>query len=188
MWLAGGYFDESFDEGEDRCYTVAGYIGAQLPAVILDLRWKALLERFNLKYFKASQIEFGFGEFEQYRDDLNYLQAPLSKREKGLISEIKTAFVDAICDEDHILGLSASVILRVYKLLQVQKPQLAKRLPDPYTFCGQLVMVEAGTVVNWSNEHSGPELQTLLRPIFDSHKDYRFKFINAFEAFGLKSR
>lgn len=187
MWLAGGYFDESFDKLEDRCYTVAGYIGAQLPAVILDLRWKTLLEKYQLAYFKASEIEFGYGEFVKHRDDPKNINAPLSAREKELIVEIKTAFVDAICDEDHLLGLSASVILRDYKLLQMQEPDLAKRLPDPYTLCGHLVMVEAGMIVNWSNENSPADLHALLRPVFDSHKDYSFKFINAFDIFGQKN-
>jgi len=95
MWLAGGYFDESFDECEDRCYTIAGYIGPQLPAVILDLRWKDLLKHYNMAYFKCSELEFGFGEFAQYRDDPSNMQAPLSAQEKAKIREIKTAFVCA---------------------------------------------------------------------------------------------
>lgn len=187
MWLAGGYFDESFDECEDRCYTIAGYIGPQLPAVILDLRWKDLLKHYNMAYFKCSELEFGFGEFAQYRDDPSNMQAPLSAQEKAKIREIKTAFVNLICDEEHMLGISASVILRDYKLLQMQEPELAKRLPDPYTMCGQLVMVEAGTVVNWSNANSSPDNQTLLRPVFDSHEDYSFRFIKAFESFSQKN-
>lgn len=187
MWLAGGYFDESFDESENSCYTVAGYIGPQLPAIILDLRWKAMLKRYDLEYFKASEIEFGFGQFAKHRDNPNNLSAPLSKREKALIREIKIAFVNLICDEDHLLGISASVILRDFDRLKKEEPKLADRLPTPYTLCGHLVMVEAGTVVNRSNEDSTAQHQTFLRPVFDSHKDYSHRFQSAFETFCKKN-
>ena len=60
VWLAGGYFDESFDEFEDATFTIAGLVGNGFDALVLDLRWKDLLQKYNLKYFKASEIELGF--------------------------------------------------------------------------------------------------------------------------------
>jgi hypothetical protein len=185
VWLSGGYFDESFDEGEERCYTIAGYVGPQLPAVVLDLRCKALLKRYDLDYFKASEIELGFGEFEKHRDDPKNLAAPLSTREKNFIREIKTAFVDLICAEDHIVGMSASVLLKDYSLLKTREPDLFSRLPNPYTLCGHLVLMEAGFAVNWSNENFSQ--RALLRPIFDSHQDYSFRFQTAFDDFCSKN-
>jgi hypothetical protein len=187
MWLAAGYFDESTDEFEDRCFTVAGFIGPHFAGLSLDMKWKDRLEEWNLDYFKASEIEGGFGQFAQYRDDPNALTKPLSAREKDLIKAIKTSFVDLICDEDEMTGIGAVLLLRDYQVFKLQEPKLAAKLPNPYTLCGQFVMMEAGFEMLACNERYPTRLQGLMRPVFDSHEDYSFKFQHGFDSFCKKN-
>ena len=98
-------------------HTVAGFVGNGHAALDLDMRWGELLEKYDLEYFKASEIEFGFGEFVKHRDDPTKPTDPLSDNEKGLIREIKTAFIDLICDCDEMVGVGAVVILPEYERL-----------------------------------------------------------------------
>ncbi len=187
LMLVAGYYDESADEFEDWVYTVAGYTAPGRQASIFELRWAALLKKWNLAYFKASEIEAGFGEFAQYRDDLKNLKLPLTKREKDLIRTIKIEFVDLICKEPDLWGFSATVNLRDYKLLKIQEPDLAQRIPKPYYLCGQLVMVETGYHLAESNSISPSWAKGLLRPIFDSHNDYSRTMIDSFKEFSEKN-
>src|SRR5580704_16511057 len=70
MQIAVGYFDESTDEDtQGVCYVVAGFVASNLATVTLDLRWRDLLTKYHLNYFKASELNAGEGEFRQYRDD-----------------------------------------------------------------------------------------------------------------------
>lgn len=191
MWLCAGYFDESVDEDiEDRCFTIAGFIGPQYPAILLDFQWGDNLKKWNLDYFKASEIELGFGQFAQYRDDPKNLKAPLSTREKSLIREIKTSFVDIICDncsEDGLSGVGATLVLRDLHLLREQEPGLAKRLPRPYSLCGDLMLLEAGQIMLLSNHNSSRECQGEMRPIFDIQQEYGPRFRDAFPSFAQKN-
>jgi len=184
MMLAAGCFDESTDESsEGRCYTVAGFVGGLDVMVVLELRWKDLLKKYNLKFFKASQIENGFGEFAQYRDDPNALSKPLSKREKALIVEIKTAFVNLICETDGLYGIGTVLILPDFERLVQEDPVAYHHLPFPYYICGQLTMMEAGQMMLLSNQHSRPAARGNLRPVFDSHEEYSGRFKQIFDSF-----
>jgi hypothetical protein len=105
--LACGYFDESTDvDTENRCYSVCGYVADGASALELSFAWADLLRKHRLRYFKASEIEYGFGEFAQYRENPDDLTAPLSNGDKEKIVEIKTDFVSAIC-KCNVYGISA---------------------------------------------------------------------------------
>jgi hypothetical protein len=186
VWLAAGYFDESFDEFEDSTYTVAGFVGNGLDALSLDLQWKEVLVEYNLDYFKASEIELGFGQFRQYRDDPSNLKLPLSKREKDLIREIKTAFIDVICEHQEFRGIGACLLMRDYRALKEELPDFQKRLPLPYVLCSDIMLVEAGLRMSLTNQ-TNPSRPGVLRPVFDSHKDYAYRFMASYELFCVKN-
>jgi hypothetical protein len=72
VWHAAGYYDESDDN--ERAYPVAGFLGNQNDCVHLDFGWRErILEKYELEYFKASELEWGTGEFAKFRDDPNNL-------------------------------------------------------------------------------------------------------------------
>jgi hypothetical protein len=182
MWLAGGFFDESTDEYEEVVYSVAGFVSHGRPSLMVDLRWKAALKEYNLEYFKASEIEHGFGQFRQYRDDPNDIAKPLSQREKDLRTEIKTAFIDIICDEPDFVGIGAGILVRDLRAFREDHPELARVLPSPYVMCADLMLVQAGLMMNITNKNH-PADPGLLRPIFDSHEVYEPPFIGGFDSF-----
>jgi hypothetical protein len=186
MVLAAGYFDESTDQGlEDRSYSVAGFMGNGAAALELDMRWGDLLKRYDLGYFKASEIEFGFGEFAKHRENPARLSDPLTDNEKDLIREIKTAFIDLICDCEEMIGIGAVLLLRDYELLRNESPHAAKVLPVPYVLCADLALLEAGIMVNEANAFY--PYTTIVRPIFDSHEEHGPRFFAAFQSFQRKN-
>lgn len=182
MWLAAGFFDESTDEYEEKVFAVAGFVSHGMASLIVDLRWKAALNKYKLDYFKASEIEGGFGQFRQYRDDPNDIAKPLSGREKDIRTEIKTAFIDIICDEPDFVGIGAGILVRDLFAFREDHADLARRLPHPYVMCADLMLVKSGLMMNFTNERH-PTDPGLLRPIFDSHEVYEPPFIGGYDAF-----
>jgi hypothetical protein len=89
--IAVGFFDESTDEDlEGSSYTVAGFAANNETSACLELRWKDVLLRYNLEYFKASELNAGEGQFRQFRDEPdNRSWQPFSDREKEKFVESK---------------------------------------------------------------------------------------------------
>jgi hypothetical protein len=182
MPLAAGYFDESSDEGiEDRSYCVAGFVGNGAAALELDMRWGDLLGKYDLDYFKSSEIEFGFGQFAKHRYNPSKLTDPLTSNEKALIREIKTAFIDLICDCEEMIGIGCVLLIRDYELLRSESPHAAKVLPVPYVLCANLTLLEAGNMANEANSINS--YATVVRPVFDSHLEHGPRFLAAFDSY-----
>jgi hypothetical protein len=187
LMLIGGYFDESSDEGiENRCYSVCGYVADGASALELSFIWADLLRKHHLAYFKASEIEYGFGEFRQYRDNPDDLAAPLSKKEKEKIVEIKTDFVSAIC-KCNVYGVGTVLMLRDYELLLSENMLAQKNLAAPWYLCSSFTLMASGLLMNEANRRHPPDRSGYLRPIFDWQKEYKGKFIESFPNFCRKN-
>jgi len=167
MFSAAGYFDESDDN--ERAYSVAGFLGHQKDCVYLQWEWeKRILEPYKLKYFKASELNSGKGQFAQHRDNpKGNLDAKFSRREKELFDRIKTESIDVFL-EFLLIGIGAVVMLPDYRRLSEEFKTANKLLPDPYFLCSQLVMMESGFIMDEINESAFPLQKAYVRPTFDS--------------------
>src|SRR5947207_771870 len=98
MWHVAGYYDESDDF--ERGYAVAGFLGHQLDCVHLHWAWREkILNKYELKYFKASELNCGKGEFAKFRDHpKGDLDAKFSQREKSFFDRIKIDSIDVILE------------------------------------------------------------------------------------------
>jgi hypothetical protein len=185
MLLAAGYFDESTDgEFEERVFTVGGYVTSGYPAIHLDLKWRDLLTKYEIEYFKASELEAGIGQFAKFRDKpKNASKDRFTEREREFFRCIKTEFVDLLSQQEGMIGISATVHMRQFKAFALDHPDLFRKLPTVYGLCAQLVMVDAGYLMNETQASNPPHLHGLLRPIFDSHKDYERLTVDTFDRF-----
>lgn len=110
MWLTAAYFDESVEN--DRAYSIGGFIGHQLDCVLAEWQWRErVLDKYGLEYFKASELEWGFGQYAKFRDNPNDLHARFSEREKELFREIKTTTIDIFLEADLLWGFGAVLLL-----------------------------------------------------------------------------
>lgn len=187
MSIAVGFFDESTDgDTEGVCYVVAGFMGSNMATAVLDLRWRDLLRKYNLKYFKASEHNAGEGQFRQYRDNPQGKgYAPFSQREKDKFVEIKTAFTDAIVNSDGVVGIGAAILLPDYERVRQEYPLAL--IQSPYFLCANLVMMEAGVRVCIENEDYREDEKVWLRPVFDSHEEYSGRMKQGFDSFCLNN-
>ena len=187
MWHAAGYYDESDDI--DRGYAVAGFLGHQHDCVHLDFAWREkLLGKYDLAYFKASEVNCGKGQFAKFRDNPNGdLDAKFSAREKALFDEIKIASINIILDFDLIIGVGAVLVLPDYYRLHAECKQMGQILPAPYFFCAQVVMLESGLIMHKLNHNSPPSQQGVIRPVFDSHEQYSGRSKEMFDDFSRKN-
>ena len=185
MWHAAGYFDESDDN--DRAYAVAGFLGHQHDCVHLHFAWEEkILKKYDIEYFKASELEWGTGQFAKFRDDPKNLSSPFSEREKTLFREIKTASIDLILDFQ-IVGFGVVMMLPDYHRLNQELKRDGRIIQAPYFICSQLCMMEAGFIM-WSlNCDSSPSQRGLVRPVFDSHEEYSGRAKQMFDDFAEKN-
>jgi hypothetical protein len=185
MCLVAGYFDESTDEDtEGLCYTVAGFIGNQHVTALLDLYWKDVLDRYEIEYFKASELNAGTGQFQKFRDEpLNTNWRPFSQREKDLFTNIKTDFTDVIVkNASGLCGIAIVLILPDLERLRLEYKH-AEALPVPYSICANVALVEAGMIINALNTGRSGEKLHWLRPVFDSHEIYSNRTLAAWATF-----
>lgn len=189
MFLVAGFFDESTDQDSGGLsYAVAGFIGNQLVTATLELRWRDVLNKYELDYFKASELNAGMGQFQKFRDDPHNTQwRPFSDREKILFQTIKTDFTDVIIGcGDGLYGIGAVVILPDLERLRSEYEN-ARALPVPYFICSNMVMVEAGTEMINQNVGYPPSNLCWLRPIFDEHEEYSGRAKQSWDTFKDKN-
>jgi hypothetical protein len=189
MPIALGYFDESTDEDtHGQCYVVAGFMANNHSTAILELRWSTLLTKYNLQYFKASELNAGKGQFQQYRDDPDQLKfKPFSQREKDKFAEIKKAFTDAIMGVRGLSGIGAALILPDYERLRQEYPIARTALPCPYFLCANCVLMATGLEICRANKKRSREDEITIRPAFDSHEEYGGRMKHGFDFFCQKN-
>lgn len=187
LMLIGGYFDESTDrDTENRCYSVCGYVADGASALELSFAWADLLRKHSLAYFKASEIEYGFGQFAQYRDDPANVRAPLSTREKEKIIEIKSDFVNAIC-QSNVYGIGTVLMLRDYEVLISENEAARRNLLRPWYLCSSFTLMASGFLMNDANRRHPPATTGFLRPIFDWQEEFKGRFVDSFPNFCRKN-
>lgn len=186
LTIAVGFFDESTDEDlEGISYTVAGFCSHNKISAQMELRWRDLLNHYNLEYFKASELNAGQGQFRQFRDDPSCTEwRRFSDREKTVFAEIKTAFTDVIAQSaDSIYGVGAVVILPDYERLLAESSAARKVLRYPYYIAAQWVLIEAGLNVTKQNKSHSPGDKVWIRPVFDSNETYSGRMKQVFDSF-----
>lgn len=186
MWQPVGYFDESDDN--TRVYAIAGFVGHQKDCLHLHWEWEdRLLKKYDIEYFKAHELERGIGQFAKYRDDPSHPHQKFSKREKEFFTEIKTESIDIILEFSQIHGIGAVLLLPDYEQLKREYDEIGKLLPSPYFLCAQLVMMEAGFIMNAINATLEPYRQGVMLPVFDEQDEYSGRAKEMFESFAQKN-
>lgn len=184
----GGYFDESVDK-RHKCFIMAGYLCQYGINVLLSWRWEEVLRGYNLKYFKGSECDSGMGEFLQFRDDPDNPSAALKEHEKRKLTEIKSKFIDIICEfQSDISGVGAALLLPDFETLVAEDHGALQILGNvPYYVCFQLTLTAAGLPIYRMNQIRPRERQLFVKPIFDSQEEFSGMARILFDKFAQKN-
>jgi len=184
-----GRFDESYDENQ-KVFAVGGYLGRNEDWLELEPNIQQFLDKHNLRYFKASECEFGRGEFLQLRDNPNEPNLPLTPAEKTRLKATKTEFV-SITNSCNIWGIGATVLLEHFKSVLLEKPQASPVLSEhPYFLCFQAVIAEVAAQVNEVNHKlnfpRGSRAE-MVAFVFDENGEPSGKAKEIYDGFQLKN-
>lgn len=184
--IAGSYFDESVDQG---CFSLAGYMANYYAWVHLDWKWRELLKKWNIAYFKASECDSGFEQFAQYRDNPKDVRARLKQQEKDTLRTAKTDFVDCILDfRNEISGYGTVIIEKDFARLVAEDGRARRLLTgNPYYIALQLALVGVALPIYEYNQSRPREKRCFIKPIFDSHKEYSKYTKILFDKFAAKN-
>ncbi len=184
--LCAAHFDESH---EKPGLAVAGYSAAIDTWWRLDCQWQALLKRWNLKYFKASECEKGLVEFAQYRDDLAAPKSPLKPHERERLRKVKLEFIDAICARHHVLqGYGAAIATEDFKRIIAEDPIAPIIFLDKSYYIGaQLCLVAAAMLVIDINICRSGNDKIEVQPIFGAREEPGLTAKTLFDNFSTKN-
>ncbi len=133
-----------------------------------------------MEYFKASEVEYCAGQLRKYREDPTDPGKPLTQKEKDFKNQVKTEFVDLICNARYLIGNSVTLLLGDWERFKIEEPVLAAKLPSPYCLTYQMMLMECGLSVDQHNSISPPRNQIEMRPVLDSHEEFEPLFMEAF--------
>ncbi|MHB8486055.1 MAG: DUF3800 domain-containing protein [Candidatus Acidiferrales bacterium] len=138
------YLDESFDSGKAGLFAVGGIIAQGVGLFELDRKWKNLCEKYDIAYFKASECEYGRGQFTKF---VTTAGEP-TDREKEKLREISLDFVGLIADEMGVVGHGITIDQEeFYRVLSKNPAAKAVLRDDPYRLGYDLAMVQCAWIM-----------------------------------------
>jgi len=165
----GAYFDESED---NYCISFSGYVAGYKTWIDFDWKWREVLKKWDIKYFKSSECETLVGEFLKYRSDPNHPRAPMTPKDKETARRARTDFTDVICQlQDSLCGIGAVVVKRDFeRIISENSRALFLFGSEPYFLALQMCLTRMVTKLAQDN---GPFAgKHYIKPIFDSHEEF----------------
>lgn len=173
------YLDESHDPPMEDYYAVAGFLANQHQWLAAMRKWEALLDKYELAYFRAADCETLVHHFAKFRDNPDDVTKPLNAQEKARGTEIKKSFVDAIV-ESELIGFGAAMDLHDLDSVKYRDADSFSILQDhPYLICATFAMTAAGYCTTRMNHERGADM--ILSFVFDQNKEVSGKFAEFYQ-------
>jgi Protein of unknown function (DUF3800) len=143
--MFGCYLDESFDMKQSGFYVVGGLIVRGVAFFELERNWEALLRKYKIAYFKASECESGKGQFAKHVADPKNITA----KERSRLSSISQDFCRLIgnpveYDDRAFFALFGTAVVQKDFYELTKKPKAKAVLGDsPYRLTYDLAMIHA---------------------------------------------
>src|SRR5271157_2346957 len=92
MFIA--YFDESWDEKQQKILVIAGMMGLWEQWDKIEWRWRGLLDKYEIDYYRATEAESANGQFDKppYRTP----GVPLTAAQFKLLQDVKDDFFNIL--------------------------------------------------------------------------------------------
>jgi hypothetical protein len=162
MFIA--YFDESWDGKQEKILVIAGMMGLWEQWNKIEWRWRGLLDKYKIEYYRATEAETANGQFDKppYRTPGVSVTAEQFK----LLKEVKDEFFD-ILRVARITGVAIGVPIQLFKEVADTPDKLAKFGKTEYYICGHTAMLVL--LDELKREHRYKDLVVFR---FDRQKDF----------------
>jgi hypothetical protein len=137
--MFNAYFDESWDQHQEKILVVGGMLGLYEQWFKIEWRWTELLEKYGIAYYRASEAEFARGQFnkEPYRTagtDTTPEQFNLLRVARDNFFQITTSGI--------VSGLAIGIPIELFREVANTPERLEKFGGTPYYLCGHTAMLE----------------------------------------------
>jgi hypothetical protein len=137
--MFNAFFDESWDQHQDRILVVGGMLGLYEQWSKIEWRWKELLDRYGIAYYRASEAEFARGQFskEPYRT----VGTNTTANQYTLLETVREDFF-RITTSGTVSGLAVGIPIALFSEVADTPDHLEKFGGTPYYLCGHTAMLE----------------------------------------------
>jgi hypothetical protein len=136
MFIA--YFDESWDEKQQKILVIAGIMGLAYQWEKVEWRWQSLLDKYEIAYYRATEAETANGQFDKppYRTP----GVPVSAEQFKLLQEVKDEFFIA-ATSGKVSGAAIGIPIQVFNEVADTPQKLAQFGGTPYYICAHITMI-----------------------------------------------
>jgi hypothetical protein len=138
--MFNAYFDESWDQHQEKILVVGGMLGLYEQWSKIEWRWTALLEKYEIEYYRASEAEFARGQFnkEPYRTVAIVDTTP---EQHDRLRAVREDFF-RITTSGIVSGLAIGIPIVLFHEIADTPERLEKFGGTPYYLCGHTAMLE----------------------------------------------
>ena len=169
------YLDESYDHEMKEVFVAAGFIARYEGWNSVEWHWKALLEKYELKYYRAAEAGHARGQFNKppFRTD----PSRLKKEQWELLQEVRNEFLSVLCS-GRLFGLAIGIHMKDFYKVACAKEILDKFGNTPYYLCCHMAMVQ--TLVGARDELRSKEV---IQFFFDQNAEHQAEMKRVHKAF-----
>jgi hypothetical protein len=163
--MMSAYFDESADGKQEKIFVIAGFLGRFDQWSKIEWRWQALLDKYEIEYYHAVEVEFARKQFEKlpFRIDS---KAALTSEQFKMLENVRKDFLSVLAN-GAVIGLAIGIPMAAFNAVANTPERLEKFGNSPYYYCSHLAMVR--TLHGIRYELGSKEL---IKFIFDQQEEH----------------
>jgi hypothetical protein len=133
------YFDESWDQHQKKILVIGGMLGLYEQWAKIEWRWKELLEKYEITYYRASEAEFARGQFD--KEPYRTVGIDTTPAQLKLLRAVKEDFF-RILIPGTVSGLAIGTPIDLFYQVADTPARLDRFGGTPYYICGHTAMLE----------------------------------------------
>lgn len=132
------YFDESWDQYQKKIIVFGGMVGRHEQWAKIEWPWRSLLEKYHIRYYRASDAEFARGEFdkEPFRTD----NKPTTPTQYRHLQRVRQEFFEIIT-RGIVAGFAVQIPIDVFWNVADSPAKKAAFGETPYYICAHISML-----------------------------------------------
>lgn len=105
------YFDESWDQFQKKVLVFGGMVGRYEQWARIEWPWRSLLEKYGIRYYRASDAEFARGEFA--KEPFRTGNQPSTPKQYRLLQSVREEFFEVIT-RGTVTGFAIQIPVEVF--------------------------------------------------------------------------